>query len=135
MGKNKTGFTLIELMVVIVIIGILAAIAIPNYFRVVNRAKTAEVKSNMHTTQLEVEYYCIESAGHNYPTSVDLITDELPGELKNPFIPGEAVVQDEDEADIAGVVEYATNSDIYTITGFGKDAVLLNIVLTPGAIR
>ena len=40
--RNNKGFTLIELMIVVVIIGILAAIAIPRFSRVSNRAKQAE---------------------------------------------------------------------------------------------
>ena len=40
--QNKKGFTLIELMIVVVIIGILAAIAIPRFSQVSNRAKQAE---------------------------------------------------------------------------------------------
>lgn len=61
--KAKKGFTLIELMVVIVIIGILVAIALPNFIAAQDRAKLSSVKSNMHTFQTMIETYAVDWGG------------------------------------------------------------------------
>jgi type II secretion system protein G len=61
--RNQSGFTLIELLVVIVIIGILAAIALPNFIKARNKAREAEVKSNIHSIQLALERYATDNGG------------------------------------------------------------------------
>src|SRR5438093_12941589 len=61
--RQNSGFTLIELMIVVVIIGILAAIAIPNFIAMQNRAKEGSTKANMHTLQLAAEDYGVQSDG------------------------------------------------------------------------
>src|SRR5688572_7863999 len=69
MRQNQEGFTLIELMVVIVIIGILVAIALPNFIGATDRAKLANVKSNAHTAQTILESYGVDFGG-KYPDNV-----------------------------------------------------------------
>ncbi len=56
--RNRKGFTLVELMIVVAIIGILAAIAIPNFLNFRLKAKTSEAKSNLGAIRsTEVAHY------------------------------------------------------------------------------
>ncbi len=63
------GFSLVELMIVAVMLGLLASIASPNFVALQERAKEAGVKCNMHTVQLACEEYAARSVGF-YPDDV-----------------------------------------------------------------
>ena len=59
-NNNQKGFTLIELMIVVAIIGILAAIAIPNFMSYQCKAKQSEAKSNLGAIATCQEAYLAE---------------------------------------------------------------------------
>jgi len=88
MLRNAKGFTLIELMIVVVIIGILAAIAIPNFISMQDRAKESSVKANMHSVQLAIEDFAVQNDG-TYPVAADdaAVMANLPNNVypPNPF--------------------------------------------------
>ena len=65
--KQRKGFTLIELMIVIAIIIILAAIAIPNYLRMTDRARRARVAGDFASIATSLEAYSVDW-GH-YPVA------------------------------------------------------------------
>ena len=55
--RKNAGFTLVELMIVMTIIGILATIAIPSYIRAVNHAKEAVLREDLHTMRTAIDSY------------------------------------------------------------------------------
>ena len=67
----KKGFTLIELLLVVAIIAILAAIAVPNYLEAQTRSKVSRAKSDLSTVRLALEAYAVN---HNsYPHVVSSV--------------------------------------------------------------
>ncbi len=68
--SRKKAFTLIELLIVVAIIGILAAIAVPNFLNAQMRAKIAKVESDHKSLSTALESYMLDQ--NNYPGDHDL---------------------------------------------------------------
>jgi general secretion pathway protein G len=77
--KAKSGFTLVEILIVVVILGILAAIVIPQFTEASTEAKTSSLCTDLQTMRSQIELYKIQhndalpAAGVN--TEADFISD------------------------------------------------------------
>ena len=70
MRLNARGFNLIELMVVVAVLGVIFAIAIPNYYAMKARALEATTVANMYDLQIAIIHYSVDTGGI-YPTPAD----------------------------------------------------------------
>jgi prepilin-type N-terminal cleavage/methylation domain-containing protein len=75
MKSNAQGFTLIELMIVVVIMGILVTVGVPAFFGMHTRARVAQVKETMKLVQLTVEDFSTRNDGA-YPNGGAAVTAE-----------------------------------------------------------
>jgi prepilin-type N-terminal cleavage/methylation domain-containing protein len=60
-GGKRAGFTLVEIMIVVAIIGLLAAIAIPGFMRARKRAQATEIANDLRLIAAAVDQYAIET--------------------------------------------------------------------------
>jgi len=126
---RRNGFTMIELLVVIGIIGLLAVFLVPNLMGARDRAKEAAVKGVMHSIQIAIEAYEMEN--NTYPLETSIALESLcnnylmAGEYissvpKNPFTGKEYT-----DADAAGKIVYSYDDSArkYTITGYNRTGI------------
>ncbi|GAB6100349.1 hypothetical protein JCM16358_22280 [Halanaerocella petrolearia] len=125
LATREEGFTLIELMIVIAVIGTLAGIAIPQFGGVRDKADIAAVKSDLRNIQAGLEMYNAEEG--EYPASLSDINDYITNVDTNKYSTGSG---------------YSTSGSSYTIeyevdVDINDDDTVNNndkITVTPGGI-
>lgn len=70
---NRKGFTLVEILIVVIILGILAAIVIPQFTEASNDARASALDSDLQTVRSQLELYKMQHIG-GYPASATLST-------------------------------------------------------------
>ena len=93
-NRQRRGFTLIEILIVVVILGILAAIVIPQFTNASQEATESAIRSQLQTIRGQIELYRVRNAG-NLPTGftgadsslMDPPGDQAPYLTQTPTLP------------------------------------------------
>ncbi len=72
--RKDAGFTLVELMIVMAIIGVLAVVAVPSYISAIKHAREAVLKEDLHTLRAAIDSYTMDK--QKAPQSLDDLVQE-----------------------------------------------------------
>ncbi|MGI8906495.1 MAG: prepilin-type N-terminal cleavage/methylation domain-containing protein [Candidatus Sumerlaeaceae bacterium] len=117
--NKKLGFTLIELLIVVAIIAILAAIAVPNFLEAQVRAKASRAKSDLRTIITALETYMVDE--NKYPVPRYILKLQTPLNSGCQFAPGGQHETGNAGSFIAGSNVAGLTSPIAYLTSIPKD--------------
>lgn len=112
--KTQKGFTLVELMIVVVIVGILAAIVVPAYGNYILRGKLTEAASELATMRVKLEQYYQDSRTYVGACAAGTVAP-LPSDTKYFTYTCPTLTDSAFTVSAAGVEAQGTGDFVYTI--------------------
>ena len=112
MKRTAEGFTLVELLIVVAIIGIIAAIAIPNLLNAVDKGKQKRTMSDMRAIGTGIESYAIDNASYPVATGMAALKAQI-----DPYLIKNIPLTDA----WANPIQEESSTTGYTIYSQGKD--------------
>jgi general secretion pathway protein G len=120
---GKKGYTLLELMIVVAIVGILVSLAIPNFQQSAMKAKETALKQNLFTMRAVIDQYYADRG--DYPDNLDALVEAqyLRSIPMDPFTKSSTtwteIFEDQEEGDDspAGIYDIKSGSDAIAVDG------------------
>lgn len=130
--QNDKGFTLVELIVVIAVLGILAGIAVPRITGVQNKARYAAGEALLANLQTPLELYRVENDGYPDVSDYDDLQTELTGE--DGYLDNFSGMLPETSDDDWSFESYTLDDGSYTLEITHPNESVDNLEMTPDGI-
>lgn len=116
--KNK-GFTLVELLIVMVILGLLSAIVAPRMFSKVSSAKSGTAKAQMQVIATALDSYRLDLG--DYPKSLDLLVASNDEYWDGPYFPKTIPLDPWNNAYVYSANKNENTGEGFTLKSLGRD--------------